>query len=37
MFNLDQDPGEQYNVADEHPDIIAMIQEIIAEHNASMK
>ena len=37
LFNLEQDPGEQYNIADKRPEIITGIQEIIKKHNASIE
>lgn len=31
LFNLDSDPGEQHNVADEHPEIVARLSAAAAE------
>jgi arylsulfatase A-like enzyme len=36
LFNLEQDPGEQYDVADRHPDIINVIQRLAEKHEATM-
>lgn len=30
LFNLDVDPGERYNRADEHPDVVSELTELIA-------
>jgi arylsulfatase A len=32
LYNLDEDPGEKYDVAARHPDVIAAIRRIAAEH-----
>jgi len=32
LFNLDEDPGESFDVAARHPDIIAALRRIAAEH-----
>ncbi|MDP7520378.1 MAG: hypothetical protein QF438_09560, partial [Phycisphaerales bacterium] len=31
LFNLDTDPGETTNVADDHPDIVARLETLLAE------
>ncbi len=36
LYNVEFDPGEQFDVAAEHPDVIARIQSELAEHNAAM-
>lgn len=36
LFNLDHDPGEHYNVAEKHPDVIAAIDEEVKAHQANM-
>ncbi len=36
LYNLQNDPSEKYNVADEHPEVIAEIQAVVARHNANM-
>ncbi|MFM8361931.1 MAG: N-acetylgalactosamine-6-sulfatase, partial [Haliscomenobacter sp.] len=36
LFNLDEDPGEQRNVAAQHPDIVAQMEQImVREHQPS--
>ena len=37
LFNLAEDPGEQHNIADRHPEIIAEIRKETAAHKASIK
>jgi len=37
LFNLDEDPGEEYDIADKNTEIIAQIQEIIKRHNDSIQ
>jgi arylsulfatase A-like enzyme len=36
LYDLDEDPGETFNVADQHPDVMKEILELVAEHNANM-
>ncbi len=36
LYDLDKDPGETYNVADQHPDVLQDILTLVAEHNANM-
>ena len=36
LYDLDQDPGEKYDVAARHPDVIAAIREIAARHARTM-
>lgn len=36
LFNLDEDPSEQYDVAADHPDILAEIAAEVARHQADM-
>ncbi len=36
LFNLEYDPGEQYNIAGEHPEIVQTIQEVVHEHEKTM-
>ncbi len=36
LYNLNVDPSEKYNVAEQHPDVIAEIQSILKEHQASV-
>jgi arylsulfatase A len=37
LFNLDQDPSEQFDVADKHADVVAAIHKSVDEHKATMK
>lgn len=37
LFHLEHDPSEQYNVAKEHPQVIADIMEEIERHRATLK
>ncbi|MDB4583728.1 sulfatase [Draconibacterium sp.] len=32
LFNLNVDPSEKYNIADEHPEVIEEIKQVLAEH-----
>lgn len=36
LFNLENDPGEQYNLNKEHPEIIKELKEAIAEHKKNV-
>jgi len=36
LFNLDEDPGESYDVGARHPDVIAAIRRIVAEHTRTL-
>lgn len=36
LYDLSSDPGEHYNVADEHPDIVDMIMSVIKEHKSNI-
>lgn len=36
LFNLASDPGEKFDVAGEHPDVVAEIQKIAAEHKTKL-
>ena len=36
LFNLSHDPSEQYNVAEDHPEIIGQINELVKEHQANL-
>ena len=36
LFNLDEDPSEQYNIADQHPEVIELIKAAVAEHQANL-
>jgi arylsulfatase A-like enzyme len=37
LYDLDQDPGEKYDVAARHPEVIAAIRSIAAEHARSVQ
>ncbi len=32
LYNVDQDPSEQFNIADKHPEVLEKIAELVAEH-----
>ena len=36
LYNLGQDPGEQFDVAAEHPEILQQINQMIKEHRANL-
>lgn len=36
LYDLNIDPSEKYNIADEHPEVIAEIMALIEEHNEKM-
>ncbi|WP_340105472.1 sulfatase family protein [Rhodohalobacter sp. 8-1] len=36
LFNLSEDPAERYDVADEHPEVLAEIQEMIDRHEVNL-
>jgi len=36
LFNLEHDPSEKYNVAEQHPDVIAEIRKLAEAHQAAM-
>lgn len=36
LFDLGKDPGEQWNVAEDHPDVIAKIRDIVEEHKQKL-
>jgi arylsulfatase A-like enzyme len=36
LFNLDEDPSEQFNIAEKHPEVIATIKRTIEAHNSKM-
>ena len=33
LYNVDQDPSEQFNIADKHPEVLEKIAELVAEHS----
>ena len=37
LYNLEVDPGEQYNVAADHPDVIEQINQMVTEHSKTIK
>ena len=37
LFNLDVDPSEKYDHANDHPDVLAKIFDIVADHKATVK
>ena len=37
LFNLEVDPGESYNVADKHPEVLDQINTLVEKHRAGMK
>jgi arylsulfatase A-like enzyme len=37
LFNLATDPGERYNIAEKHPEIIEEIRKILSNHLATLK
>ncbi len=37
LYHLATDPGEKYNVAEEHPEVITEIKNVLAEHQATVK
>lgn len=37
LYNLEVDPGEQWDVAEEHPDVVAAILEAAAAHRATVE
>lgn len=36
LYNVNVDPGERFNIAEDHPEIIAEIREVLAAHQASI-
>jgi arylsulfatase A-like enzyme len=36
LYNLEHDPGEQYDIANEHPDVIERIRELVEKHKATV-
>ena len=36
LYNIDEDPSEQYNIAEKHPEEIERIMQVIKEHNSKM-
>ena len=36
LYNLNADPSEKYNIAKEHPEIIAEIRKLLKDHESSI-
>ncbi|MEM1121005.1 MAG: sulfatase, partial [Bacteroidota bacterium] len=36
LFNVEEDPSEQYNIADKHPDILVQIKEVVKAHQEKL-
>ena len=36
LYNLSQDPSEQYDVAEQHPEVLAQIEELVQQHQAKL-
>ena len=36
LFNVEVDPSEKYNIADEHPEIVASIDDLVQEHRTKV-
>ncbi|WP_339925606.1 sulfatase [uncultured Cyclobacterium sp.] len=36
LYNVNNDPGERFNIAEDHPEIIAEIRKVLAEHQAGI-
>lgn len=36
LYNLNQDPSEQFDIAEEHPEILQQIQDAVAKHNSKL-
>ncbi len=37
LYHLDHDPGEQYNLNEQHPEVIAQIDALVAEHRRDLQ
>jgi arylsulfatase A-like enzyme len=37
LYNLKRDPGEQFDIADAHPDVVAHIQQAVARHKEGLQ
>jgi arylsulfatase A len=37
LYQLEHDPGERYNVAEQHPEVLAKIAKLIEQHKANLK
>ena len=36
LFNLSHDPSEQFNIAEDHPEIIGQINSLVQEHQSNL-
>ncbi|WP_233131730.1 sulfatase family protein [Robiginitalea sediminis] len=36
LFNVEEDPSERFDISEAHPDILAVIRKMVAEHQANM-
>ena len=36
LYNLSEDPSEQFDIADDHPEVIAKINELVTEHKSKL-
>jgi predicted amino acid-binding ACT domain protein len=36
LYNVNIDPGERFNIAADHPEVIAEIRKVLAEHKAGI-
>ena len=36
LYNVNVDPGERFNIAEDHPQVIAEIREVLAQHKAGL-
>ena len=36
LYNISQDPSEQYDIANKHPEIIDQIEELVSKHNSKL-
>jgi arylsulfatase A len=37
LFNVDEDPSEKYDISSKHPEIIAKIRDLVAEHRSGVE
>jgi len=37
LYNVNVDPSEKFNIADEHPEVIAEIRKVLEEHKAGLE
>ena len=36
LYNLNDDPSEKFNIANQHPEVIEKIKELIDDHNKNL-